>query len=178
VQRGAPNDVSYFTYVPQTPGPANNFASLKTIVNDPLGNVSEMSFDSLYHPVVHRDLAARSAPGKVTETENRPAKSFVIAIPIIGDAFEWNIDSLLRRKLKPNDSATVLVYERDLDQAASPAKRATCACCARWRAALIWTATACPINWSHGSSTIPASARPRAHCAITKKSPPILNIPT
>jgi len=96
----------------------------------------------------------------------------------LGTRFEWNIDSLLRRKLKPNDSATVLVYERDLDQAASPRKKGDLrvlrqmACCADLR-----RRPAQSIGHTVRVRSPLRLARVRI-ARFTKKSPPILNIPT
>ena len=67
------NAPAMFTYLPQTPSPANHFAVMRCMVNDPVGNVTECFFDARNRCVMERDYTGRATPGlPVTDTDNRP----------------------------------------------------------------------------------------------------------
>ena len=61
-----------FTWLTQTPSPANGYAVLKCIANDPVGNVRETFFDSRNLPVDQLDYTGRATPGVVGHGDGEP----------------------------------------------------------------------------------------------------------
>jgi phage tail-like protein len=132
-----PNPPSLFTYTSQSPAPSNSWAVMKTICNDPVGNVTIDWSDSLNRGVIHRDLAARAVPGAVIGENNLPTAKLRDTDP---DYWEtrctWNLDSLCTRVVWPAGNSDECVYERDLNPACSPRHKAdirvmsAVACCA------------------------------------------------
>lgn len=118
-----------FTYLPLTAVPANQFATVRVLVNDAEGDVVEHFYDARNRCVKRREFTGRATPGlPVTDTVNRPAGKLRASDP---DYFEtqwtWNNDSL-RTSVKvpgrveyPN---LVFVYQSDFDRATPARKRA------------------------------------------------------
>jgi YD repeat-containing protein len=117
---------TFLTYLPQNPSPVNHYATLKTIVNDPVGNVTEMWFNSRNNKIVHRDLAARSIPGfPVTDTQNRPNARLRETDPDFWETrYEWNSDSLCTRITRPAGNTVQFTYESALNPNAPVRHRA------------------------------------------------------
>jgi YD repeat-containing protein len=110
---------------PQTPTPSNDFAVVKCVLNDGVGNVSECFYDSQNRCVRQLYYTGRANPDlPTTEASNRPTGKLRADDP---DFYEtrcaWNLDSLCTRITQPNGNATVCVYERDFDKNASPRKK-------------------------------------------------------
>jgi len=68
------NGATMFTYLPQAPTPANQFATVRCIINDPIGNVTECYYDTRNRCVKLQEFTGRAKPGEsVTDSVNRPA---------------------------------------------------------------------------------------------------------
>jgi len=120
VQRGT-NTPAMFSYLPQTPSPANQFATVRCIANDPEGNVAELFFDARNRCVTERDFTGRATPGvKVTDTLNRPTGKLRPTDP---DFYEtdwmWNDDSLCTLEIEPDGSSCQMIYQRAFNQNSS-----------------------------------------------------------
>ncbi|MDB6034872.1 MAG: wapA, partial [Verrucomicrobiales bacterium] len=117
---------TFLTYLPQNPSPVNRYATLKTIMNDPVGNVTEMWFNSRNNKIIHRDLAARSIPGfPVTDTQNRPTARLRETDPDFWETrYEWNSDSLCTRITRPAGNTVQFTFESALNQNAPVRHRA------------------------------------------------------
>lgn len=121
VRGGALAETVTFTYLPQTPSPANRFATTLTIIND-LGDVSEVRSDSRNRPLEVRACTGRSPPGVfVTDVANRPGGQLRAGDPVFFlTAFEWNPNSCLSRLTLPRGGVIGNVYESDLNDAVNP----------------------------------------------------------
>ena len=107
------NTPTMISYLPQTPTPANQFATLRCIVNDPGGDVTESFFDARGRCVVEREFTGRATPGvAVTTTVNRPAGKLRSSDP---DDYEthwsWNNDSLCTAEILSGGEQVQCVYE-------------------------------------------------------------------
>ena len=108
------NPPSLFTYVPPTLTPSNHWAVMKTIRNDPVGNVTIDWFDSLNRNIIHRDLAARAVPGTTLTESNLPTVKLRDSDPDFWETrCTWNLDSLCTRVQWPEGNSDECVYERD-----------------------------------------------------------------
>ena len=104
-----------FVYVGQTPGAGNGYAVQKTIVNDCVGNVTELLFDTDRRLVMRREFTGRADPDLPTmDTANRPSGKLRSSDP---DFFEtswtWNKDARITSVLRPEGDSTQSVYEGD-----------------------------------------------------------------
>ncbi len=122
------NTPTMISYLPQTPTPANQFATMRCIVNGPVGDVTECYFDARNRPVKMQELTGRSSPGvRVTATENWPAGKVRAGDP---DTYEtrwsWNNDSLCTSEISPGGQKVQCVYESDFDKSTRALKRADC----------------------------------------------------
>ncbi len=110
---GGPSDLIKFHYVPQIPTAQNAFALVKAIVNDRVGNVSEITSDFYNRPVPLRAYTGRAVPNQpVTEVLNRPTAKLRANDPAYFETrYEWNGDSSLVRLTEPNGDTTENVYE-------------------------------------------------------------------
>lgn len=119
VQRGF-HPPSVFTYVPQTPAASNRWAVLKTIENDPVGDVTVDWFDSLNRCLIHRDLAARATPGDTLTDATLPTVKLRATDPDFWEStFEWNADSMCVRSTDARGQTTETVYQRVQDHNSS-----------------------------------------------------------
>jgi YD repeat-containing protein len=119
------NMPSVFTYLSQTAAPSNQFATLRCIVNDPLGNVTECFYDARGRCVKLDEFTGRATPGlAVTDTVNRPVGKVRDTDP---DFFEcratWNNDSLCSRVYLFGGQSVQCVYQSDFDKSSSSRKR-------------------------------------------------------
>jgi RHS repeat-associated protein len=117
VSLGDLTNILDYVYAPQTAGPGNQFAVIKVIENDRVGNVTEYFYDSLNRLVRQLDYTGRAvADQPTTESTNRPTAKLRAEDP---DFFEtryaWNADSLPTQIVHPNSNSTENVYELDLD---------------------------------------------------------------
>ena len=120
------NVPAQFRYVPHAINPSiGDYATIKCIANDPVGNVTESFFDSRNRCVIEREFTGRAVPGlPVTDTLNRPAGKLRLSDP---DYYEtvcvWNNDSLCTRLTAPLGDAVECIYERDFDASTGPRKK-------------------------------------------------------
>ena len=126
VSGSAGMDRVIYNYLPQRPSPANRFAAMKVIVNDRVGNVTELSFDARHRLVLRREFTGRSVPGvRVSEIENRPTGKLRTEDPdYFETAYEWNNDSLCTRIVHPRGNATEMIYQRAFNQNSSRSNHA------------------------------------------------------
>ncbi|MBI3881920.1 MAG: RHS repeat protein [Verrucomicrobia bacterium] len=120
-QRGNSNDLVMFAYLPQTAAPSNQFATLRSIVNDRVGNVREYYSDSRGRLVRRQAFTGRAVPGvTTTDVANRPSGPLRSADPPYFETrCEWNADNLLTRCVQPNGNAIECVHELECDPDAS-----------------------------------------------------------
>jgi YD repeat-containing protein len=106
------------------PSPSNRFATVRAIVNDWVGNVSEYDFDSLGRPVAVRRYTGRATPNApTTATQNRPRNPLrPTDPPWFETTHAWNRDSLLSEVLYPAGNRDQFVYARDVDPGIPRAK--------------------------------------------------------
>jgi RHS repeat-associated protein len=118
---GYGSEILTYTYTNQTPSPANNFATLKTIVNDRLGNVSESVFDSRNRLVIHREFTGRAVAGQpTTDTLNRPTGQLRASDPAFFETRSlYNDDFLPTLVTNPNGNTVQNFYELDFNPAAA-----------------------------------------------------------
>ena len=106
-----------FSYTAKTPVPANDFAVVKTIVNDRMGNVGEWLYDARSRCLNTRAYTGRAEKtGPTTETVNRPANPLRPGDPAYYEtSYAWNADSKLAQVNYPNGSSLINSYEVDYD---------------------------------------------------------------
>lgn len=131
---GNPDDLLMLTYTPPIPGPGNQNAIVKAILNDRVGNVSEYLYDAANRCVDQRLFTGRAVPGQwTTETQNRPANPVrTNDSPFFETQFEWNADLLLTTVLYPNGNSIHRVYESDLNPQGDPRARGNLRIQTRW----------------------------------------------
>jgi len=115
------NTPAVLSYLPQTPTPANQFAVMRCVLNDPVGDVMECFYDARNRCVTERDFTGRAVPGMaVTDVDNRPAGKLRSSDP---DYYEtrwtWDNDSLCTSVVWPGGNSQVMVYERTFNQNSS-----------------------------------------------------------
>ncbi len=122
---GSPGDVVDYVYVPLAPGPGNNFAVTKAIVNDRAGNVSESFYDNRNRLVIFREYTGRANPDLPTSaTFNRPAGKLRPSDPTFFETrYAYNANSLVTSVLNPNGDTVEIAHEGLLNPAASPRTR-------------------------------------------------------
>lgn len=111
---GDPGDILDVFYAALTPVPANNFATILAIVNDRVGNVTEMSSDKDNRCVLRREYTGRAPnpDGPTTDVANRPTGKLRPTDPdFFNTQYDWNCDSLLTRVLHPNQNEVQYVYD-------------------------------------------------------------------
>lgn len=111
---------SLYTYARQTPAASNRWSVVRTIQNDPVGNVTMDWYDSLNRCVIHRDLAARAVPGLPVTGNNLPTTKLRSSDPDYWQTtYEWNLDSLCTRVIHPQGNSTEIVHQRAQDHNSS-----------------------------------------------------------
>jgi YD repeat-containing protein len=120
------NTPACFTYLPQTAAPSNDFAVMRCIVNDPVGNVTECFYDARNRCVHMEEFAGQATPGiPVTATVNRPAGKRRQEDPDGRSIWwRWNHDSLGTLEILPGGQQAQFIYESDFDKSTPPRKRA------------------------------------------------------
>lgn len=119
-QRGATNEVIAYRWIPHTISPGS-YSIGRCIINDRVGNVSEVSFDARLRPLLVREFTGRAVPGlHVSDTTNRPAGKLRADDPDWFETrLEWNNDSLCTRVIHPRGNETEMVYQRAYNQNAA-----------------------------------------------------------
>jgi len=100
-------------YVPQVPGPANNNAVMKAIVNDRAGNVEELYYDALSRGVMRREYTGRALANQpTTDFSNRPTGPLRVTDPAYFETrWQFNADSLATQIERPNQNAELFQYD-------------------------------------------------------------------
>ena len=116
------------TYIPRPVSPVNSFAVLRCLVNDAVGNVSELSFDLRNRCVSGRTYTGRSLAGQpVTDSVNRPTGKLRPSDPdLFETTYSWNRDNLLIGGMLPGGNVISFVYEADLNPFTPARKRGDC----------------------------------------------------
>lgn len=124
-QAGHTNDLITYNHLSQTPSPSNQFATLKIIVNDRAGNVSERSFDARHRLLLLREFTGRAVPGlHISDTTNRPTGKLRADDPDFFETrHEWNNDSLCTLVVHPRGNETHYLHERELNPSAGACKK-------------------------------------------------------
>ncbi|MFQ5411269.1 MAG: DUF6531 domain-containing protein, partial [Phycisphaerae bacterium] len=106
-------DIVDIVYVPQMPGPANNFSVVKAIVNDRVGNVKEFFYDGGNRGVMQHIFTGRADPDQpTTDTANRPTAPLRPDDPVFFETrYEYNNDSLHTTITHPNGNQEVFIYD-------------------------------------------------------------------
>lgn len=112
---GDPGDIIDLVYVPQAPEAGNNFATIKVILNDRVGNVKELSYDAGNRGVIAREYTGRADPDlPTTEVDNRPMDQLrPDDPPFFETRYEYNQDSLRTRIVHPNQNEEIFIYDVD-----------------------------------------------------------------
>jgi YD repeat-containing protein len=110
---------------PLTPSPTNDFATVRCIVNDFVGNVTEEYYDARHRLVRRLEFTGRANPAEpTTGTLNRPTGKLRPDDP---DFFEsrwsWNNDSLCTAWQRPQTNRMEWVYQADLEPGTPPRHR-------------------------------------------------------
>jgi YD repeat-containing protein len=110
------------------PQPGNSFATIKAMLRDGVGNVTECYYDSRGCCVRQVDFTGRSNPDlPVTETDNRPKGKLRPDDP---DTYEtlwaWNPDALCTLETLPDGERIQFVYERDFNAGLGARKKGDC----------------------------------------------------
>lgn len=90
---GDPGDRIDVAYAPQAPAPANEFAVMRTIVNDRVGNVTEYLYNARNRCVIELEYTGRANPDlPTTETTNRPTGQLRPSDPPFYETrYRWNV---------------------------------------------------------------------------------------
>ena len=112
---GDPDDVIDLVYAPQDPHWDDNCSTGMVIVNDRMGNVTELYYNSSNRRVLRREYTGRADPDQpTTETENRPTGQLRPEDPPSFDtSYEYNHDSLVTRIVHPNLNEETFVYDEN-----------------------------------------------------------------
>lgn len=110
-------DTIDLVYVTQTPNSANNFATIRVILNDRVGNVKEYFYDALHRVVIEREYTGRANPDQpTTVSANRPTGRLRPEDPAYFETkYRWNKESQLSQITYPNGDVQVLVRDSDLN---------------------------------------------------------------
>lgn len=119
VQRG-----SYLTKLrrfAQTPSPSSQYATMKAICNDGVGDVTECFYDARNRCVRQLEYTGHASPDlPTTETDNRPTGKFRLTDPAYFETrWEWNSDSLCTRETLSDGIVTEFIYDRAFVQNSS-----------------------------------------------------------
>ena len=122
------NTPTMLSYVTLAPTPANQFATVRCIVNDPVGDVTEALCDARGRCVRMEEFTGRATPGvPVTATVNRPVGRLRASDPAsYVTRMSWNNDSLCTAESYPGGEQLRCIYESDFDKTTHARKRADC----------------------------------------------------
>jgi len=126
-QRGA-HPPACMTYMPQAASPDNRYATMRCILNDAIGNVSEVCFDIRNRCVTERAYTGRAVAGlPVTDTANRPTGKLRETDPdVFETTYAWNRDNRLSEACLPGGNVLSFVYQAELDPLTPARKRGDC----------------------------------------------------
>lgn len=108
-----------------TPAPSNDFATVRCIVNDFVGNVTEEFYDARHRLVRRLEFTGRAKPAEpTTDTLNRPVNPLRPDDPAFFETrWEWNNESLCTAAHRPQTNRVEWVYQSDFDPATPPRHR-------------------------------------------------------
>ena len=126
-QRGA-HPPACVTYMPQAASADNRYATMRCILNDAIGNVSEASFDIRNRCVAERAYTGRAVAGlPVTDAANRPTGKLRETDPnVFETTYAWNRDNRLSEACLPGGNVLAFVYQAELDALTPARKRGDC----------------------------------------------------
>lgn len=109
-----------------TPDPTNAFATVRCIINDFVGNVTEEFYDARHRLVRQLEFTGRANPAEpTTDTLNRPVNPLRPEDPPFFETrWEWNNDSLCSALHRPQTNRVEWVYQSDFDPGTPPRHRA------------------------------------------------------
>jgi YD repeat-containing protein len=140
-----------YSYIAQVPAPGNGFAVSKTVVNDPLGNVSEYLYDAQARLVVTREFTGR-APDPTAPTDdlqNRPVSPLRPGDPPWFETrYEYDANHLVTRVVAPNGNEAQLGYD---SMNPSPRKRGDLLQLVRLPGPLGGDQPSIVESWAHGT---------------------------
>ncbi|MCH8148591.1 MAG: RHS repeat protein [Planctomycetes bacterium] len=110
---GDPGDVIDIVYVEQTADESNNFATIKAILNDRVGNVKEYFYDAGNRNVITLEYTGRADSDlPTTESDNRPTGKLRPGDPDVFETrYEYNNDSLRTEIVDANGNVVVPSYD-------------------------------------------------------------------
>jgi RHS repeat-associated protein len=113
-QNATTGDILDAVYIPVVPGPSNNGAVIKVIVNDRVGDVKEFYYDDRNNGVMEQIYTGRANPDQpTTETVNRPTGQVRVSDPVFFETrYTFNLDALVTSILFPNGNSEVFVYDQ------------------------------------------------------------------
>lgn len=108
-----------------TPDPTNTFATVRCILNDFVGNVTEEFYDARHRLLRRLEFTGRANPAEpTTDTLNRPVNPLrPDDPPVFETRWEWNNDSLCAALHRPQTNRVEWVYQSDFDPNTSPRHR-------------------------------------------------------
>lgn len=110
---------------PLTPAPSNDFATVRGILNDFVGNVTEEFYDARHRLVRRLVFTGRANPAEpTTDTLNRPVNPLRPDDPDVFESrWSWNNDSLCTAWQRPQTNRVEWLYQADLEPATPPRHR-------------------------------------------------------
>jgi RHS repeat-associated protein len=110
---GDPGDRIDLTYIGIAPTGSNNFAVIKTILNDREGHVKEFYYDENNYGLMFREFTGLAGPDmKTTENTNRPAGKLRPGDPEFFETrWAYNTQGLASEVIFPNLNSTLLTYD-------------------------------------------------------------------
>ena len=111
---GEPDDTIDLAYADLVPGPENNFATFKAIINDRVGNVEEHFYDDGNRMVMLHEYTGRAPDpdALTTDVYNRPvAQLRPDDPPLFETRYEFNADAQITYIMHPNGNAETFLYD-------------------------------------------------------------------
>ena len=110
---------------PLAPSPANDFATVRCVINDYVGNVTEEYYDARHRLLRRLEFTGRANPAEpTTDTLNRPVNPLrPDDPPFFETRWEWNNDSLCTALHRPLTNRIEWVYQGDLEPGTPPRHR-------------------------------------------------------
>lgn len=110
---GDPDDLIDLFYLPQIPSISNNFAVVRTIVNDRVGNVKEAYFNGQNQGVMLQEYTGRANPDlPTTDVLNRPGPRLrPTDPPFFATRYQYNPNGLATQIGDPNGNTEQFLYD-------------------------------------------------------------------
>jgi len=119
------NPPTVYSYQAQTPTPGNRYVTTEMYVNDPVGNVTVVYYDSQNRPLQIYEYTGRATPGvPVTATSNQPTGQLRPTDPAYYQTTcSYDLNSLPTQITEPRGNTLAMVYEYDANNAAPVRER-------------------------------------------------------